>query len=100
MQIEDIEDFLKRIDVISFYTNRDNYNDKIRLSLSAISKALEAIISCYPELGLEIIKATQVDYIRIGKMIEHGYWNANFKVGWNAAQGTERLKDYLLNLVN
>ena len=100
MQIEDIEDFLNRIDVISFYTNRDNYNEKIKLRLSAIAKALEAIISCHPELGLEIIKTTQVDYIRIGKMIEHGYWNANFKVGWNAAQGTERLKDFLLNLVN
>lgn len=95
-QIEDIEDLLERIDVIDYYTNKDRANDMIRINLDTISKVIETIAINFPTFQEQLIETTQVDFIKIGKIIQNGYWHANYKNGWNAALATEKLKKVIL----
>lgn len=96
-QIQDVEDLLDRINVLDFYSNKEGVNTLFQQHLGSICKLLSAIFLYAPDLQDLITKNTEVDFLRMGKIIEAGYWHANYKNGWNAIQAIGKAKELLLN---
>ena len=94
--IEDVEDFLHNLDLVDYYMNKNGVNDTIREKLRSISKIVGIIDGHIPGFSQKILEMTAIDYGKIGKIIENGFWNANFKNGWNAALATKGLMKAVL----
>ncbi len=94
--IETIEDLLPQLEIIAFITNENGVNNAIRNALSSLSHTIEAIEKINPGFSDKLLEMCSIDFIKMGKIIENGYWNLNVKPGWNAALATKILKQLVL----